>query len=119
VIALKDTHGISSLVLGAWSDSKAVALLGARVFCFTNSVFEGLMNCQLAMMRSDRRGMSYIFELLLELVKFLSVDQACFVVDVFGDVEAAVLFVDFADDGFDRGVALDQGSFGKCWSAES
>jgi hypothetical protein len=97
-------------MLGAWSDSKVVALLGARVFCFTNSVFEGLMQRQLAMMRSDGRGMSYIFELLLELVKFLSVDQACFVVDVFGD---------FADDGFDRGVALDQGSFGKCWSAES
>jgi hypothetical protein len=45
--------------------------------------------------------MSYIFELLLELIKFLSVDQACLVVDVFGNVEAAVLFVDFADDGFD------------------
>jgi len=38
---------------------------------------------------------------LLELVKLLRVDQACFVVDVFGDVETAVLFVDLADDGFD------------------
>jgi hypothetical protein len=50
----------------------------------------------------------YIFELLLELIKLLSVDQACLVIDVFGDVEAAVLFVNFADDGFDGGVTLDQ-----------
>lgn len=58
-------------------------------------------------------GSMYIFELLLELIKFLSVDQACLVIDVFRDVEAAILFVDFADDGFDRGVTLDQGSCGK------
>jgi len=45
--------------------------------------------------------MRYIFELLLEFIKLLSVDQACLIVDVFGDVETTVLFVDFADDGFD------------------
>lgn len=56
--------------------------------------------------------MSYIFEFLLEFVKLLGVDQACFVIDVFGDVETAILFVDFADDGFDRRIALDQGTFG-------
>ena len=32
----------SSLVLETWSDSKIVTLLGARVFCLTNSIFEGL-----------------------------------------------------------------------------
>jgi hypothetical protein len=45
---------------------------------------------------------------LLELVELLSVDQAGFVINVFRDVDAATFFIDFADDGLDRGVALDQ-----------
>lgn len=66
--------------------------------------------------------MRYIFELLLELIKLFGVDQACLVVDVLRDVETAVFFVDFADDGFDGWIALDQGAFGdgiKIWTLES
>jgi hypothetical protein len=51
--------------------------------------------------RSDGRGTSYIFQLLLKLIKFLSVDQARLIIDVFRDVEAAIFFVYFTDDGFD------------------
>ena len=47
---------------------------------------------------------------MLEFIKLLSVDQAGFVIDIFRDVETAIFFVDFADDGFDRGVTLDQGA---------
>lgn len=72
------------------------------------------MKCQRVLMRSDNRRMLYVFELLLELIKLLSVDQACFIIDVFGDIEAAIFFVDFADDGFDRGITLDQGSLKRC-----
>ena len=61
------------------------------------------------------RGLRYIFELLLELIKLLSVDQACLVIDVLGNIEAAILFVNFADDSFDGGITLDQGSCGKYW----
>jgi hypothetical protein len=59
------------------------------------------MKRQRVLMRSDGRRMSYVFELLLELIELLSVDQACFIIDVFRDVEAAIFFVDLADDGFD------------------
>lgn len=44
--ATRPRYRSSSLVLDTWSDSKIVTLLGARVFCLANSIFEGLMNCQ-------------------------------------------------------------------------
>lgn len=64
-------------------------------------------------------GWVYIFELLLEFIKLLGVDQACLVIDILRDVETAILFVDFADDGFDGWIALDQGTLGngiKFWT---
>ena len=48
---------------------------------------------------------------MLELLKLLGVDQAGLVINIFRDVETAILFVDFTDDGFDRRVALDQGAW--------
>jgi hypothetical protein len=106
-----DVYGFSGLLVGVRSDSKTITLLGAWVFCFTNSIFECLMKRQRDLMRRDNRRMSYVFELLLELIKLLSVNQACFIIDVFWDVEAAIFFVYLADDGFDRRITLDQGSF--------
>jgi hypothetical protein len=41
------------------------------------------MKCQRVLMRSDNKRMSYVFELLLELIKLLGVDQARLIVDVF------------------------------------
>ena len=52
-------------------------------------------------MRCVDGGMLYIFELLLELIKLLGVDQTCLVIDIFRNIETTVLFVDLADDGLD------------------
>jgi hypothetical protein len=41
------------------------------------------MKRQWVLMRRDNRRMSYVFELLLELIKLLSVNQACLIIDVF------------------------------------
>lgn len=51
---------------------------------------------------------------MLQLFQVLGVDQAGLIVDVLRDIDAAVLLIDFTDDGFDGRITLDQSTFAQC-----